>query len=118
MTSHNSGAVCEAVFSNVTTTGNVTQQWMDQDIGIISNEAERMYVVLNNGAVVSNENPDISLLNEWSEWRINLQEFADQGVDLTNIESIGIGFGERNNPQAGGEGLMFFDDIRLYRPTQ
>ncbi|MGD8787397.1 MAG: hypothetical protein PVJ60_08235, partial [Phycisphaerales bacterium] len=65
---------------------------------------------------VYNDNPDAALINVWTEWRIDLQEFADQGVDLTNVESIGIGFGERNNPQAGGAGLVFFDDIRLYRP--
>jgi hypothetical protein len=119
VTSHNTGAVCEAVFSNVTTTGNVTQQqWMNQDVGIISNEAERMYVVLNDSAVVYNENPDASLISEWTEWRIDLQRFADQGVDLTNVDSIGLGFGERNNPQAGGAGTVYLDDIRLYRPMQ
>ena len=43
--------------------------------------------------------------------------FADQGVDITNINTISIGFGNRNNPVAGGSGEMWFDDIRLYRPT-
>jgi hypothetical protein len=117
LTSHNVDATCEAVFSNVTITGNVSQgQWENQDIGILSNVSEQMYVVLNESAVVYNDNPDAALINVWTEWRIDLQEFADQGVDLTNVESIGIGFGERNNPQAGGAGLVFFDDIRLYRP--
>jgi hypothetical protein len=50
------------------------------------------------------------------EWRIDLQAFADQGVDLTNVNTIALGFGDRNNPKPGGKGLMFFDDIRLYRP--
>jgi len=36
---------------------------------------------------------------------------------LTNVDRIAIGFGNRNNPQLGGSGLMFIDDIRLYRPT-
>ncbi|MHC4570276.1 MAG: hypothetical protein ACYTE3_31550, partial [Planctomycetota bacterium] len=36
VTSHNTSATCEAKFSNVTTTGNVGAQWMNQDIGILS----------------------------------------------------------------------------------
>jgi len=51
------------------------------------------------------------------EWWIELQEFADLGVDMTNVNTIGLGFGDRNNPQPGGKGLMFFDDIRLYPPS-
>jgi hypothetical protein len=92
VTSHNTGATCEARFSNVSITGNVSQQqWMNQDIGITSNDPEPTYVVLNGSAVVYHENPDASLIDEWAEWRIDLQAFADQGVDLTNVNSIGIG---------------------------
>jgi hypothetical protein len=119
VTSHNAAETCQAVFSNVTITGNVSQEpWMNQDIGILSNAAEQMYVVLNESAVVNNDNPNAAQLAEWTEWRIDLQDFADLGVDLTNVDSIGIGFGERNNPQAGGSGLVFFDDIRLYRTME
>jgi hypothetical protein len=35
---------------------------------------------------------------------------------LNNVDSIAIGFGDRNNPVAGGSGRMYFDDIRLYQP--
>jgi hypothetical protein len=35
-------------------------------------------------------------------------------VDLTNVNSITLGLGNRANPVAGGAGMMFFDDIRLY----
>jgi hypothetical protein len=109
--------VGEAVFSNVTFTGDVSQgPWTDLDIGILSNDPDLMYVVLDENAVVYNDNPDASTVDEWTEWRIDLQQFADQDVDLTNVESIGIGFGDRDNPQAGGAGTVFFDDIRLYRP--
>ncbi|GAG41578.1 unnamed protein product, partial [marine sediment metagenome] len=47
-----------------------------------------------------------------------LQEFAAQGVNLANVNMISIGFGDKNNLQAGGSGMVFFDDIRLYRPAQ
>ena len=31
-------------------------------------------------------------------------------------DKISISFGNRNNPVAGGSGMVFFDDIRLYAP--
>jgi hypothetical protein len=118
VTSHNAEATCQARFSNVTITGNVTQQqWMNQDIGITSNESEPIYVVLNDKGIVYHDDPQASLVDDWTEWRIDLQAFAEQGVDLTNIDSIAIGIGARNNlTTPGRSGKMYFDDIRLYRP--
>ena len=52
-------------------------------------------------------------MDTWTEWTIDLQKFMDQGVNLTNVNTIAIGFGNKNNPQPGGSGLMFFDDIDL-----
>ncbi|MHC4625642.1 MAG: LamG domain-containing protein, partial [Planctomycetota bacterium] len=85
--------------------------------GNSSNDLEPMYVVLNGTAVVHHDDPAVVRIGEWTEWTINLQEFASQGVDLTNVNSIGIGFGDKNNVQAGGSGKMLFDDIVLYRPA-
>jgi len=82
-------------------------------IGDTSNAAEPMYVVLNNSAVVTNDNPNAAQASEWTEWIIDLQEFADQGVDLTDVNSITLGLGNRSNPQAGGTGTIYFDDIGL-----
>jgi hypothetical protein len=119
VTSHDAAETCEAQFSNVTITGNVTQQqWMNQDIGITSNEPEQIYVALNGDAVVYNDDPQASLIDEWTEWRIDLQAFAEQGVDLTNVDSIAIGIGNQGNTTTpGGSGKMYFDDIKLYRPA-
>ncbi len=120
LTSHNSSVVCEAKFSNVSFPGTtVGQQWTNQDIGITSNDAEPMCVVLNGSAVVTHDNPDAAQIGEWTEWTIELQAFADQGVDLTNVNTIALGLGNKNpdvSGQAGGSGTMYFDDIRLYRP--
>lgn len=119
LTSHDATLTCEATFSNVSFPNtNVDLQWTDQDIGMLSNEAEPMYVVLDGNAVVYHDNPDAPQIDTWTEWRIPLQEFADKGIDLTNIDSIAIGFGDRDNPQQpGGTGTVYFDDIRLYRPA-
>jgi len=82
--------------------------------GDTSNAAERLYVNLNGIATVYHNNPDAALIDEWTEWTIDLQEFAAQGVNLANVNTISIGFGDKNNLQAGGSGMVFFDDIRLY----
>jgi hypothetical protein len=82
--------------------------------GKMINSPEQMYVVLNGTAVVNHENPEAALAYEWTEWNIDLQAFADQGVSLANVNSITLGLGNRANPVAGGSGMLYFDDIRLY----
>ena len=48
---------------------------------------------------------------------IPLQAFAEQGVNLASVNSIAIGLGTRGNATTpGGSGVMYIDDIRLYRP--
>jgi hypothetical protein len=84
--------------------------------GSAGNAAETMYIVLNGSAGVDNDNPDAAQINEWTQWDIDLQAFADQGVNLANVTSITLGLGNRANPTAGGSGMMYFDDIRLYAP--
>jgi hypothetical protein len=121
LTAHNANATCQAVFSNVTITGMVTTQWAHQDIGIASNDAEPMYVAVSNSAgptaVVVHPNSAATQITSWTEWVIPLQMFADQGINLTDVDRIAIGFGTRGNMTTpGGRGKMYFDDIRLYRP--
>jgi hypothetical protein len=84
--------------------------------GSAGNAAENLYVALNDSAVVNHDNPDAALTISWTQWNIDLQAFADQGVNLANVTSITLGLGNRSNPIAGGSGMMYFDDIRLYAP--
>ncbi len=84
--------------------------------GDSSNAAENLYVALNGSAVVNNDNPDAALTTSWTPWNVDLQAFADQGISLSNVSSITLGLGNRNNPVVGGAGIMYFDDIRLYAP--
>ena len=74
-----------------------------------------MYVALNGTAVEHHDEPEVTKIDAWTEWKIPLQVFADQGIDLTNVDTLTIGVGDKNNLQAGGSGTMFIDDIRLYR---
>jgi hypothetical protein len=82
-------------------------------IGGSSNAAEQMYVTLNGSASVDNDNPDAAKVFTWTEWNIPLQAFADQGVNLANVSSITLGL----RSGAGGSGMLYFDDIRLYAPA-
>jgi hypothetical protein len=84
--------------------------------GSAGNAAENLYVALNGNAVVNHDNPNASQMISWMAWNIDLQVFADQGVNLANVNSITLGLGNRNNPVTGGAGMMYFDDIRLYAP--
>ncbi len=122
LTSHNPELTCEAKFSNVSFPDmTVEPQWADQDVGMLSNEAELMYVTLEDGsgmaATVYHDDPDAALIDTWTQWNIDLQAFSDSGVALTDISNMAIGFGDKENPQPGGSGTMFFDDVRLYRPA-
>jgi len=123
LTSHDAALTCQAVFSSVSTTGNVTGQWASQDIGILSNDAEPLYVAVSNStgtpAVVVHDNANAAQIDTWTEWVIPLQAFAEQGINLTNVDKIAIGLGTKGNMTVpGGSGKMFFDDIRLYQPRE
>jgi hypothetical protein len=123
LTAHNAAATCQAVFSNVTTTGNVTGQWAHQDIGILSNDADPLYVAVSNStgnpAVVVNDDPAAAQVDTWTEWVIPLSAFSDQGINLTSVDRIAIGLGTRGNMTVpGGSGKIFIDDIRLYQPME
>jgi hypothetical protein len=79
------------------------------------NAAERMFVALNGTAVVYHDDPAAPRIIRWNQWVIDLTRFADQGVDLTNVSTMTIGFGTKNSPAAGGTGKVYFDDIWLVR---
>ena len=122
VTSHDVNLTCQATFSNVSFPDTkVDPQWTDRDIGIMSNHAEPMYVAVSNStgapAAVYHENPNAAQIDTWTEWVIPLQAFADQGVNLTDVDSIAIGLGTKGDTtKPGGSGTIYFDDIRLYRP--
>jgi len=122
VTSHDADLTCQAVLSNVTTTGNVSGQWANQDIGIESNDIEPLYVAVSNAAgspaVLVHDDTAASQINEWTEWIIPLQDLADLGITLTSVDRIAIGLGTQGNTSVpGGKGKMYIDDIRLTKPA-
>ncbi|UCC22513.1 MAG: LamG domain-containing protein, partial [Planctomycetota bacterium] len=82
---------------------------------------EQMYLVLEDSgsdeAVIyyDGDMNDIKTA-EWQEWNIDLNDFTDTNpsLDLTNTAKIYIGFGDRSSPVQGGNGEVYFEDIRLY----
>jgi len=112
-------------YSEVEKTLDSRRDWTAEGVGVLSiwfqgvasNSADPLYVALNGNAVVTHDNPNASQIDTWTEWTIDLQAFADQGVSLANVNTIAIGLGNKKNPVAGGSGTMYIDDIRLYRPT-
>jgi hypothetical protein len=86
----------------------------------VDNTADPLYVAVSNAAgapaVVAHDDPAAATINIWTEWVIPLQAFADQGINLTDVDKIAIGLGSKGGAAVGGSGTMYIDDIRLYRP--
>jgi hypothetical protein len=119
VTSHNTDPTiaCEARFSDVTMTGTIVGDWVNRDIGIQSNKPQKLYVVLqdsDSNAIVYHNDPNILLRNTYTEWRIDLKKFT--GVTLSDVRKMYIGIGTRAAAQPGGSGLIYVDQIVLYKP--
>jgi hypothetical protein len=86
-----------------------------------ANDTEELYVGLTGSLAevrysddAGQDNNDLKLA-EWTEWNIPLSDFS--GVDPCVVTGLLIGFGDRDNTDVvGGEGVVYFDDIRLYPP--
>jgi len=117
--SHDNNATCTAEFSDVDIDGTVTGDWQSQDIGIVSNAPLGLYVVLednaSNSTMVKNPDPAATTISTWTEWNIPLADFT--GVNPQAIKKMAIGVGDRTNPQLGGAGDLYIDDIRLNIPV-
>jgi hypothetical protein len=81
-----------------------------------ANGAEPIYVALNGTAVKYYDDPAAAQTNVWTQWVIPLQEFADLGVALGNVNTIAVGLGDNSGASTGGSGVIYIDDIRLDRP--
>jgi hypothetical protein len=121
----NSGSNRKVPYSETGRTFDTGQDWTRYGVKALSlwfygdpnNLAEPMYLAVEESightAVVYHDDPNAVLIDDWTEWNIDLKDFADQGVNLTDVSSIAIGFGDRHNPQPGGTGTVYFDNITL-----
>jgi hypothetical protein len=88
--------------------------------GASGNAADPLYVAISNSAgapaVAAQDDLNAATVLSWTQWRIPLQAFADQGINLGNVDKIAIGLGSKSGmASAGGSGTLYIDDIRLYR---
>jgi hypothetical protein len=86
-----------------------------------SNAAEPLYAAVSNSAgapaVVAYDDPGAVASSGWKLWLVPLQAFADQGINLSNVDQIAIGLGTKAGMAApGGSGTLYVDDIRLSQP--
>jgi len=118
-------------YSEVELTLSEARNWTDEGVnelslwfqGVSDNAAEKLYVAVANRtgqpAVMTHDDPLAAQIGIWTKWVIPLQAFADQGINLADIDRIMIGLGNRGNLTApGGSGKMYFDDIRLDRSKE
>jgi len=110
-----------ATFSNITTTGNVTGAWETSGIGVeqpVGNTPAALYVAVEDNAgnvqVVNHPDALATAAADWQAWQIPFSALS--GVNLRSVKMIYIGVGDRDNPTAGGTGLLYIDDIGFGRP--
>ena len=85
--------------------------------GDAANAVQPLYVAVNGNAVVTSPDANAVLATEWKPFDIPFEDLTAQGVNLSNVNSITVGLGNKAAPQAGGgSGHIFIDDIRLYLP--
>jgi hypothetical protein len=90
--------------------------------GSPGNALEEMYLGLedttgaNSVASYSDDGHDINdiKVSEWHEWFLDLGHFGG-GVNLTDVNRIRLGFGDPENPVPGGAGIVYFDDLAVYK---
>jgi hypothetical protein len=94
--------------------------WFYGDANNDASASEQMYVALEDGTGsasytrVNYGNMNDIKTEQWQQWCIDLQDFANGGVDLSDVQTIYLGFGTRGSPVPGGTGVVYFDDIGLY----
>ncbi len=122
VTSHNAAVAATAEFSNVATTGSVSGQWQNVEVGAAQagNTADGLYVTVGDAsghtATVKHPDPQATLLDTWQEWQIPLSDLSAAGVALNRVEQMVVGVGDPDRAAAGGQGIVFIDDIGVGHP--
>ncbi|MEJ2701943.1 MAG: hypothetical protein P8Z79_05825, partial [Sedimentisphaerales bacterium] len=115
VTSHSGDSTyAEAVFSNLSSTGGVASDPLTStEIGLESNAAEPMYLVLEDasGGMAAALNPDPAATQlTGAEWIVDLDEFD---IDRTSVVSATLVIGDMYNTPVGGAGMLTINSIRL-----
>ncbi len=116
VTSH-SGAetYADAVFSELSSTGGVAAGPLTSaEIGLESNSAEPMYLVLTDAsgatAAVLNPDPAATLQTSATDFTVDL---ADYAIDLAAVAKVSLVIGDFDAPAPGGSGSLTINNVRL-----
>ena len=112
-------------YAEATLTLVAPRDWTQDEVGMLTiwfhgdivNDPAPIYVAIANvsgtPAVITYDDPTATQIHAWTRWDIPLQELTDEGINLTDVNTITIGIGNKTNPP-GGSGKMYFDDIGLH----
>ncbi len=85
---------------------------------VVGNDPAPLYIAVEDGTggtvVVTHPDPEATVLTEWQTWEIPFSELG--GVSMSDVEVMYIGVGDRDNPTAGGSGIVFIDEIGIGHP--
>ena len=109
-----------ARYSEAELTLSPAQDWTKHGITVLSlqfcgdpnNAVEQMYVKLNGSKVVYDGDAGDIQRGWYEPWNIDVASF---GVSLQNVTKLSIGVGDETSTTPGGSGVVYVDDIRLYR---
>ncbi|MGE5293291.1 MAG: PA14 domain-containing protein [Solirubrobacterales bacterium] len=116
VTSHAAGENRSVEFSDISTTGDVAGAWQGVAINASrQNSPQDLYVTVGDsaGKTATVANATAATSANWTEVQIPLASFA--GVNMTKVETLIVGVGNRSNPAADGTGRVFIDDIRVVK---
>jgi len=117
--------VDEPFYSEVERTWETAQDWTNADAdtltlyfrGQADNSLEPLYIAVEdatgNVGVLTNPNDNAVLSSDWQKWHNSLADLRGKGIDVASVKKLYIGVGNRNDPQPGGLGRFYIDDIRL-----
>jgi len=85
--------------------------------GRAGNGPAPLYVAVQDTAqhvgVVAHPDPAAVTTGKWIEWKVPLSEFTVLGADVARVTTLYVGVGNRSDPQPGGAGSLFIDDVYL-----
>jgi hypothetical protein len=108
-------------YSEAERTWDTAQDWTVNDVNTLvlyvrgrpTNSPAPVYVRLEDStkhsATVVYPEPAVVTKTKWTEWRIPLSDLT--GVNISRVKTMCLGVGDRDNPAAGGKGLLYVDDI-------
>jgi hypothetical protein len=91
---------------------------VDADGNPIAGETDPLYLILEDstGKTVTVTHPDAAAVQtaEWQDWLIPLTTFDTLRID--RIKAVIMGIGYKDGSQAGSEGILYIDDLRVGAP--